>query len=39
MPRLQGVPVKTVIGDYHPPEPKPAASKPSGGKSRGKQSR
>ena len=32
-------PVKTVIGNYHPPEPKPHASKPSGGKSGGKRSR
>lgn len=40
-PIFKVCPVKTVIGDYHPPEPepKPAASKPSGGKSRGKRSR
>jgi len=38
-PVFKVCPVKTVIGDYHPPAPKPSASKPSGGKSRGKQSR
>jgi hypothetical protein len=38
-PIFKVCPVKTVIGDYHPPEPKPPASKPSGGKSRAKRSR
>lgn len=38
-PVFKVCPVKTIIGDYHPPEPKPTAAKPSGGKSRSKRSR
>ena len=38
-PIFKMCPVKTIIGDYRPPEPKPAASKPSRKKPRGKRGR
>jgi hypothetical protein len=38
-PIFKVCPVKTIIGDYHPPEAKPVASKPSRKKARGKRGR
>jgi hypothetical protein len=35
-PAFKVCPLKSVIGDYHPPESKPTASKPSASKSQAK---
>lgn len=38
-PAFKICPVKSVIGDYHPPEPKAGGAKPAGGKSQRKRGR